>query len=83
MSELTLLVADVLQVPAEEVTEDTGPATTAAWSSLRHVQIVAHVEKRYGIRLTAREARACRSVGRLRAILAEKEREKEKKGSTG
>lgn len=72
MTELTELVADVLQVPADEVTEDTGPATTAAWSSLRHVQIIARVEKEYGVRLTAREARACRSVGKLRAVLAEK-----------
>lgn len=72
MTDLTDLVAEVLRLPAAEVTEDTGPATTAAWSSLRHVEIVARVEKTYGIRLTAREARTCRTVGRLRAVLAEK-----------
>ncbi|WP_330177287.1 acyl carrier protein [Streptomyces sp. NBC_01498] len=69
---LTDLVADVLQVAAAEVTDDTGPATSAAWTSLRHVQIVARVEKTYGIRLTAREVRGCRSVGALRGVLAEK-----------
>lgn len=72
MTDLTDLVAEVLDLPAAQVTEDTGPATTAAWSSLRHVQIVARIEQTYGIRLTAREARTCRSVGKLRAVLAEK-----------
>ncbi|WP_069170062.1 acyl carrier protein [Streptomyces griseus] len=72
LSGLTDLVADVLRTPAAEVTEETGPATTAAWTSLRHVQIVSRVEQTYGIRLTAREVRACRSVGALRAVLTAK-----------
>ncbi|GAB1511100.1 acyl carrier protein [Actinophytocola sp. KF-1] len=72
MSELAELVAEVLRVPAAEVDDDTGMATTAAWTSLRHLQIVAGVEKAYGIRLTAREARTCRSVRALREVLAEK-----------
>lgn len=72
MTELTELVAEVLQIPAAEVTGETGAATTAAWSSLRHVQIIARVEKAYGVRLSAREARTCRSVGALRAVLTEK-----------
>ncbi|GAA2658119.1 acyl carrier protein [Streptomyces lunalinharesii] len=73
MNTLTDLVAAVLQVPADEVTDDTGAATTAAWTSLRHVQIVARVEQTYGLRLTAREARACRSVRTLRDVLAGKD----------
>ncbi|MFD9869351.1 acyl carrier protein [Streptomyces niveus] len=71
-TELTGLVADVLQVPAAEVTDDTGPATTAAWTSLRHVQIVARVEQTFGVKLTAREVRGCRSVAALRGVLAQK-----------
>ncbi|EGX58210.1 hypothetical protein SZN_19036 [Streptomyces zinciresistens K42] len=69
---LTGLVADVLRTPVEEVTEETGPATTSAWTSLRHVQIVSRVEQVYGIRFTGREARGCRTVGALRAALAGK-----------
>ncbi|WP_411152853.1 acyl carrier protein [Streptomyces sp. A30] len=72
LSGLTCLVAEVLQIPADEVTEETGTATTAAWTSLRHVQIVSRVEHTYGIRLTAREVRRCRSVGALRAALTAK-----------
>ncbi|MFF0298024.1 acyl carrier protein [Kitasatospora sp. NPDC004615] len=76
MTELTDLVADVLRIPATEVTEETGAATTAAWTSLTQVQIVARVEQEYGLRLTAREARACRSVRALRDVLARDGREK-------
>jgi acyl carrier protein len=72
MSELNALVAGILRLPVDTVDDDTGPATTLAWSSLRHVEIVAGVERAYGVRLSPREARACRSVRRLREVLAEK-----------
>ncbi|MET4923861.1 acyl carrier protein [Streptomyces sp. PSRA5] len=71
-TELTGLVADVLQLAPAEVTDDTGPATSAAWTSLRHVQIVARVEQTYGVKLTSREVRGCRTVGALRGVLAQK-----------
>jgi acyl carrier protein len=69
VTELVRLVADVLQISVDEVDDDTGPATTAAWSSLRHVEIISAVQDRYGVTLTPREARSCRSVGRLRDVL--------------
>jgi acyl carrier protein len=72
MSELIPLVAGILRLPADDVHEETGTATTDAWSSLRHVEIIAGVEKTYGVRLTPREARSCRSVRRLREVLATK-----------
>ncbi|QFZ21178.1 acyl carrier protein [Saccharothrix syringae] len=72
MSELVSLVAAVLRVPADEVDDETGSATTSAWSSLRHMEIVVGVEKTYGVRLTPREARSCRSVRALRDVLVGK-----------
>ncbi|PRY45206.1 acyl carrier protein [Umezawaea tangerina] len=72
MSELINLVATVLRVPVDAVDDDTGTATTAAWSSLRHVEIVVGVEKTFGVRLTPREARSCRSVRALRDVLSGK-----------
>ncbi|MEU2613140.1 acyl carrier protein [Micromonospora sp. NPDC007271] len=69
-SRLVRLVADVLALPVDQVDEQTGPATTAAWVSLRHLQIVAAVEDTYGIAVTPREIRAVRSVADLRALLA-------------
>ncbi|ONI86895.1 hypothetical protein ALI144C_09545 [Actinosynnema sp. ALI-1.44] len=72
MTSVESLVADVLGIAAEDVTEQTGAATTSAWTSLRHVQLLALVEKTYGTRLSPREARSCRSVGELRQALAAK-----------
>jgi acyl carrier protein len=66
------LVADVLGIAQEDVDEQTGAATTSAWTSLRHVQLLALVEKTYGMRLSPREARSCRSVGDLRKALQSK-----------
>jgi acyl carrier protein len=68
-SRLVQLVADVLQLPVAEVTAETGPATTAQWVSLRHLQIVAAVEDAYGVSFTPREIRTIRSLGDLRALL--------------
>ncbi|MET9390878.1 acyl carrier protein [Streptomyces sp. NPDC006624] len=72
MSALDRIVAEALGIGADEITDDTGPAVNAEWTSLRHVQIVAAVNREFGVRLTPRQARSCRSVGDLRKVLAER-----------
>ncbi|MEU9205631.1 acyl carrier protein [Streptomyces sp. NPDC048332] len=72
MSALDRIVAEVLGVEETQIDDATGAATTAEWSSLRHVQIVAAVGREFGVRLTPRQARSCRSVGDLRKLLVEK-----------
>ncbi|TCO45241.1 acyl carrier protein [Actinocrispum wychmicini] len=69
MTSLESLVATVLGIAEQDVTEETGAATTSAWSSLRHVHLVAEVENTFGVRLSPREARSCRSVRDLRLAL--------------
>lgn len=64
------LVAQVLKLRLDEVTDETGAATTAAWTSMRHVQLVVAIEKSYGVRLAPREARSVRSVANVRQVLA-------------
>ncbi|WP_037672881.1 acyl carrier protein [Streptomyces griseus] len=73
MSTLERIIADVLGVAEEEIDDETGTAT-ASWTSLRHVQIIAAVGREYGLRITPRRARSCRSVGDLRKLLAEEGR---------
>jgi acyl carrier protein len=65
-ADLPGIVAEVLQVPAAEVTEKTG-----SWTSLRHVQLVSAVEDAYELRFTPRQARKMRSVGAIAAALRE------------
>lgn len=69
MHTLEKIVADVLRIPADEVTDDTGPATAGSWTSLCHVQIVAAVEDHFGVKLEPRQIRSIRSVGGLRDVL--------------
>lgn len=65
-------MAGVLELPVDEIDDDTGPSTTGSWTSLRHVQLVAAVRDEYGVPVTPKEARSCRSVGKLRALLTAK-----------
>jgi acyl carrier protein len=64
------LVAQILKLRLEDVTDETGAATTAAWTSMRHVQLVVAIEKCYGVRLAPREARSVRSVAHVKQVLA-------------
>jgi acyl carrier protein len=66
------IVAHALGVRPDELPDDAGPATVAAWTSLRHVQIIAAVQRRYGVRFAPREARSIRTVGDLRRSLRDK-----------
>lgn len=68
-SRLVQLVATVLDMPADEIGPDTGPATAGRWVSLRHLQIIAAVEDAYGVSFTPREIRGIRSMGDLREFL--------------
>jgi len=64
------LVAQILKLRIEEVTDETGTATTAEWTSMRHLQLVVAIEKSYGVRLDPREARSVRSVAAVKRVLA-------------
>ncbi|SBV04583.1 acyl carrier protein [Streptomyces sp. Ncost-T6T-1] len=72
MSVLDKIVAEALGIGEDEITDETGAAVNAEWTSLRHVQIVAAVNREFGVRLTPRQARSCRSVGELRKVLTER-----------
>jgi acyl carrier protein len=65
----TQLVAGVLGMPAEEVTDDTGPATHVSWSSIKHLQLIIAVEANYRLSFSRDEIRSVRSVGDLRRSL--------------
>lgn len=72
MTSLEHVLAGVLDLPAEDIGEDTGRDTSAEWTSLAHVRVVTAVEDAYGVALTTREITDVTTVGRLRAVLAAK-----------
>ena len=69
MSNLTELVASVLNVPVSTLDAQSGPANQPAWDSLAHITIVAAVESSYGISLTMPEILAIKNIGDLAAVL--------------
>jgi acyl carrier protein len=66
------LVADILDVPPADVTEQTGARAVAPWSSLQHLRIVAAIEHVHGIRLSPAEIRTARTVADFRTLLRQR-----------
>jgi acyl carrier protein len=64
--------AETLNVPVEDITEDTAPENTAAWDSLKAMDLVSAIEEAFSVELTTAEIMAMRSVGRARAVLQKK-----------
>ena len=72
VTEIESIVARVLGVPVNSVHDDTGPKTLGAWTSLKHVKLIAAMEDAYGIKFQAKEIRLARSVSALRRIVLAK-----------
>jgi acyl carrier protein len=69
---LNQLLATVLKVDEQSVTEDTSAKNLKAWNSLRHVELVMAIEKQYQLRFTAAEVVALQSVRQIREILGKR-----------
>lgn len=72
VSTLEETVARALGLRPDELRDDAGPATVGAWTSLRHVQIIAAVQRLYGVRFAPREARSIRTLADVRRALRDK-----------
>lgn len=70
--DLKELFAGMLNLPIEEITENTGPATTMNWTSLVHLQLVTSMEDLYGVKFTNNEIRDMKSFGICQKTLESK-----------
>ena len=59
----------MLGVTPHELLEESSPDTIASWDSLGHLNLVIALEEEFGIRLSAEDMLAMRSVGTIRQIL--------------
>jgi len=48
--EVIKVVSNILNVPIEEVNEDSSPQTLAQWDSLQHMNLILALEEKFGIR---------------------------------
>ena len=72
LNELTDLIRDIFVDPDLAVSDATTAADVRGWDSMKQIEINIAVEERYGIRLSAREVDAMRSVGDLADLIVAK-----------
>ena len=65
LDELTELLRDIFVRDDLVLTTATSAADVPGWDSMKQIEINIAVEERYGVRFTAREVDAMRSVGDL------------------
>lgn len=70
--EIQELVADVLELPASEVSPDTSPKNHDAWTSLRHLNLLLAVEEAFGVTVPPEEGAKVGSVADLIALVKRK-----------
>jgi acyl carrier protein len=66
------LIADVFQIPVEDVRPETSPDTVEAWDSIQHLNIVLALEQEFQIQLSPEEIEQLLSVELIADLMAEK-----------
>ena len=69
---LEQLLADLLQIPVAEVTDELAMKDLEVWDSLKHMELIASLEEQLGIQLTFDEIVTTRSVGDIKRVLNSK-----------
>lgn len=59
------LLAEVLDLPADQVSPDTSADGTAAWTSLNHLMLVSQLEGTFEVVFSNQEIADLTSVGRI------------------
>jgi acyl carrier protein len=66
------LIADVLNIPVDQVTPDRSPQNVEGWDSVQHLNLVLALEQSLGIQLAPEEIEQMQSVGGILNIVRQK-----------
>ena len=66
------LLAEVLQIPAAEITDGLAMKDVEAWDSLKHMELVVSLEQAFDTQLTFDEIVAMQSVGEIKRVMRER-----------
>lgn len=69
---LEQLLADLLQIPVMEVTDQLAMTDVEVWDSLKHIELIASLEEQLGVQLSFDDIVAMRSVGDIKRVLSSK-----------
>ena len=72
LERVRVLVAEVLQVPLEQVGPDSSPDTIETWDSLQHLNLVLALEQEFGVQFTPEEMEELLSVQLVADLVTEK-----------
>ena len=66
------VIAQVLGVSIETLTDEAKPSTIESWDSLAHIHLVLALAAEFGVELSPDEAAEMLTVGQIRRILLER-----------
>jgi acyl carrier protein len=69
---LEQLLADLLQIPVAEITDELAMKDLETWDSLKHMELIASLEEQLGIQLSFDEIVMMRSVVDIKRVLNSK-----------
>lgn len=72
MSALHQIVADVLEMSVDEVSDETSPTTAKSWDSMKHIELVLALETNFGVKFAPSEIMLINSLGAARDLLSQK-----------
>jgi acyl carrier protein len=61
-----------LDIPVDDLSDDTSPSNTSAWDSLAAMEMVTLIEDAFEVRLKTSEIMKMRSIGLARTVLRSK-----------
>ena len=69
---LEQLLADLLQIPVSDVTDQLAMTDVDVWDSLKHIELIASLEEQLNVQLSFDDIVAMRSVGDIKRVLQSK-----------
>jgi acyl carrier protein len=66
------LTADVLQVPADQLTAQSSPENIEAWDSVHHLNLVLALEQEFGVQFEPEEIDDMSNLGRVLEVVENK-----------
>ncbi len=66
---LKTVVADILGITAEDITDELSPVTNGSWDSLNHMNIITAVEKEFGVAMSMSDIQSIADFASLKAVI--------------
>jgi acyl carrier protein len=70
-STLKTVMATVLGIPADAISDDTSMDTVESWDSIKHMNLVLAIEEEFGVSIPDEDAANITSYPLIRLVLAE------------